>query len=236
MGRESRQARTKHQRGNDPHCTENQQMEIFTKPVLYAFPSFDKSDALIFLPTTLSRYMNSGDTEGTSKLILSHLGKDCLINLEHYPCGLLNTKSFVKMLDLITDLHPDSIICAQGIKVEGNRISASLFAKFTDNKVVYDSVRGTLRDPALRTLFGCPRAAKVRKSLEHAPRGEEESQKIITLADSDEDLLVYVHVELAMTVDELTKKVSEFYVSSQLTSMHPVAPATVPPPVCGSAV
>lgn len=62
---------------------------------------------------------------------------------------------------------------------------------------------------------------KVRKSLENAPRGEEESQQIITFADSDEDLLVYVHVELTMTVDELTKKVSKFYVTSRLTSIHP---------------
>ena len=220
-GHGSRKSRTKHYHRDDLQSSTNVQVSVFAKPLLYAFPSFDKSDALIFLPTSLSRHMNSGDTEATSKLILSHLDRDCLINLEHYQPGLLNTKSFVKMLDLITNLHPDSIMCAQGIKVDGNQISASLFAKFTDNKVIYESVRSTLKDPALRAVFGFPRAVKVRKSLENAPRGEEESQQIITFADSDEDLLVYVHVELTMTVDELTKKVSKFYVTSRLTSMHP---------------
>lgn len=199
---------------------EKAQLQYFVKPLLYAFPSFDKSDALIYLPTTLTRHMNSGDSDATAKLILSHLDKNCMIDLAHYPRSFLNAKSFVKMLDLITDLYPDSIICAQQTKVDGNRISASLFAKFTDNRLVYDSVRKNLQDPAMCLLFGLPREEKLRKTLQDEPRPEEESRQILTFAESDQDLLVYVHVELTMTVDDLTKKVSEFCVSSRRTSMH----------------
>eukprot|EP01032_Pedospumella_encystans_P010452 gene10452-12212_t len=69
----------KKSRKSNERTTEEQQIEYYTKPI-YAFPSFVKSDALIYLPNTLSLYMNTGDVPALSKLLLSHCDKKCIVD------------------------------------------------------------------------------------------------------------------------------------------------------------
>lgn len=195
------------------------EIEYYTKP-LYAFPSFDKSDALIYLPSTLTRYMNSGDMQAASKLLLSHLDKDCVVNLPHHPSGFMNTKTLIKLLNLVSDIHPDSVMCVHQTKVEGNQIWASIYIKFTDCRTIRDSVRKSISDPALKTMLDISREEQVRKSLTSEERTEEQKQHFLTLADTKDDILIYLSTEVVLTVDEITKKVSQFGIRSRTTSMH----------------
>jgi len=203
---------------------EDMEIEYFTRPI-YAFPSFDKSDSLIFLPSTLSRHMNSGDMQSASKLLLSHMDKDCAISMVHQAGEfgkLMNTRLLVKMIELVSDIHPDSITCVHQTKVDGNCIMASIYAKFTDIKQVRDSVHRTIQEPVLRSLIGHSRQDGVQRLIGNDGLSDDQQQEYLSLAATEQDLLVYIHVDLALTVDDMTKKINHFKVNVRTTSMHVV--------------
>ena len=50
---------------------------------------------------------------------------------------------------------------------------------------------------------------------------EEEQQEIVNLVESDNDLVIYGSIQIHVTFDELTNKVSGLYLSGGLTSAHP---------------
>ena len=204
------------------------EIEYFTRPI-YVFPSFDKSDSLIFLPSTLSRHMNTGDMQAASKLLLSHLDKNCVISMVHQPADLsggMNAKLLVKMLELVGDIHPDSITCVHQTKVDGNCIKSSVYAKFTDSKLIRESVQRTIREPLLRTLIGQSRADGVKRLMNSdSVLSDDTQQQYLSLAATEQDILVYIHVDLALTVDDITKKINHFQVNVRTTSMHVVSDA-----------
>lgn len=195
------------------------QIEYFTKPIV-AFPSFDKSDALIHLPSTLSRYMNSGDLQAASKLLLSHLHKDCVFDMPHHPLGHYKTRNFVNLLTVVSDIHPDSVMCVHQTKVEENTIWASMYMKFTDCRSIRESVRSTVVDPTILPMICESREQQVQKILEDGDRSEEELENFRALANTKEDILMYIRAELVLTVDTITKKVSQFRIQARTTSMH----------------
>jgi len=205
----------------------NQRLVKSAVATLYAFPSFDRSDALIYLPTSLSRHLNSGDLKQVSKLLTSHLDKNCMINMSFLEPGALNVKYLIKAYEILSDMHPDMISCATNIVVAGNKIKATLHAKFTDVKMIHDYIRATVTDPVFAPIFQKDRIEGMREELEKDGRPPEEVDHFLSMASTGEDLLVYVNMSLEMTIDDLTKKVSEFTMSGRMTSMHPVA-KTVP--------
>lgn len=216
--RKSRASKTKQIAPPEP-TIEEVQIEYFTRPI-YAFPSFDKSDALIHLPSTLSRYMNSGDLQAASKLLMSHLHKDCVIDMPHQPSGSLKTRNLVNLINIMTDIHPDSVMCVHQTKVEENQIWSSLYMKFTDSRAIRESVSSTVADPAILPMINHSREEQVQRALEDGGRSEEEVESFRSLANTNEDILIYIRAEIVMTVDDITKKVSRFRIQARTTSMH----------------
>lgn len=198
-------------------------MDVFAKPIC-AFPSFDKSDALIYLPSTMTRHMNSGDIPSISRLLLSHVHKNCVVDLVHHPNLLpasgVNVKVLIKMLAVLSDIHPDSIACAQNTKVDGNVITSSIFGKFTDCRVISESVCSSIQDPVLYSLVGATREHGAGRLAPWEYRRDGECTQYLALAATPEDLLVYFRVDVAMTIDDVTKKVKLFRVKFNTTSMH----------------
>lgn len=193
---------------------------------LYVFPSFDKSDSLIYLPTTLSRHLNAGDMKAMGKLLTSHLDKNCTVDMSFFETGQLNVKYLIKAYELLSDLHPDMIACATNITVDGNSIKATMHAKFTDIKLIHESMRASVTDPVFAPILRKDRIEGMREELQRDNRPQEEVEHFLALAAREDNLLVYINMTLEMSIDDLTKKVSQFSMSGRVTSMHPVTTDT----------
>jgi len=186
--------------------------------MLYAFPSFDRSDSLIFLPTTLCRHMNCGDMAATSKLITTYFSKTCEIKLSYWEEPGIDVKFLLKLYQVLLEVHPDSIQVAQNIKVDGNKITASILSKYTDNRIIHDAVRRATVDPVFSNAMKSGRAEEFRQIGISATHEMKNYEQMVT---SQEDLLIYMHLELEYLVDDLTKKVSQFTVNGKITSIEP---------------
>jgi len=187
---------------------------------LYAFPSFDRSDALIYLPTSLSRHMNAGDTKAVSRLLTSHLDENCAIKLSFFDLGQLDRMGLIRAYEILQELHPDTISCSTNITVNENTIKASIFSKFTDCKIIQKSMRSTVTDPTFASVVHVERIDGVKHIQQN--RTGEEMDHFMKLAGSEQNLLIYMCLDLEMTVDAYTKKVTEYCVSGRVTSIHPV--------------
>jgi len=190
---------------------------------LYVFPNFDRSDALIYLPTTLSRHLNTGDIKQMSKLLTSHLDKSCEITMSFFDTEPLDVRSLVRVYQFMSDTNPDMISCATNIIVNGNKITATMHAKYTDVPMLYDHMRCTTTGPVVASILKDNRIDSLRRGLQQDPLHLDKIDHYLALAATGKELLVYVNMSLEMVVDDTTKKVSRFLVSGRMTSMHEAA-------------
>lgn len=188
---------------------------------LYAFPTFAVSDALLFLPSAMASYINSADHDAFSRLLWSHLDKDCEIKINLLQDKVLNTRRFLKFHDLMTDLHPDSIMCVHSSKFVNNQLCASIYLKFTDSKVIYESVAKTVTDPVLRGMLGAQRASCLlhRSSIRNSHADADVKDEFSAFVAGDADFVVYVRIDMVLTIDETSKKVTCYELKGQVTSM-----------------
>jgi len=135
------------------------------KHVLYAFPSFDRSDALLFLPSTLLRHINAADMKGYSRLLLSRLDKSCDIRVPYLSSEPVSPSLLIEFHELLGNIHPDSVACVHSTKVVENKIVATIHAKFTAINTIYDSVARETKDPLLQPMFGVHRSASIIRNI-----------------------------------------------------------------------
>lgn len=185
---------------------------------LYAFPSFDRSDSLIFLPTSLCRLMNSGDIPAISKLVRSHFSKTCDIKMSYWDGPSIDVTFLLKMYQMLLEVHPDSIQVAQNIKVDGNKITASIFAKHTDSRAIHDAVHRSTDDPIFSETM---RKGRIEELHQFGNCTDEEMKRYEQIVSSHDDLVMYFHLELEYIIDDLTKKVSQFTVNGKITAIEP---------------
>lgn len=205
--------------------------------VLYAFPSFDKCDSLLYFPTTMTRHLNSADFPSLSKLFNSHMERNCEINMSHCKSTRVNPRSFIQLFVLMNDIQPDRIMCVHNTKVVENHIHATLYMKFTDSRFIYESVLKTIKDPLIHEMMcGKNRTENLQEKINTAPRSEEERARYAALLQSDVDLLIYVRLEMDITFDDVTKRIIGLDFKGQMTSLHPAgidySPASEAPLIC----
>ena len=200
----------------------NKKEEKTPYAVLYAFPSFDKCDSLIYLPTALTRHMNSGDISAMSKLLRSHLDKNCTVNLSFLNSQVLTVNMLIMTYKLMLDLHPDTLQVAHNIVVDGNKIRATVLVKYTDNVLIHESIRRTNRDPTFTPVLQMDRAEGWEKECLSAGRSKLETQQYLALATTRADLSINLSMQLELTVDDLTKKVAQFSMTGTVTSMQAI--------------
>lgn len=192
---------------------------------LYAFPSFDKCDALLYFPNTMSRYLNSGDFPSLSKLMNSHCDKSCGFLLPVYsktPSCFTSTK-FLELFTLMNELHPDSLMCCHSTKVVENEIQARMYFKFTDCQALYDALRRNIKDPMLSALMARERVTKFKQELEVINKPPHQQQELNDLLASGQDLLAYGQVDLGLKFDEYTKKITRLTFFAKFTSLIPAS-------------
>jgi hypothetical protein len=209
---------TKKRRRKDGSIPHPKQKYVRRKPlknVLYAFPPFDKSDSLLYLPVTLTRYLNNADFPKLARLLNSHLDKKCEIAINpKFP--MINSQMLIKLYELMDELQPDRIMCVHHTKVVENQILATIYKKFTACKTIYDSVsRSTKRTE-------CPTLCEIRKTMS-CPRNHPspvKTEELNRLLQAEEMVTVYSRVDLVITYDDVTKKVVHLRCTPILTSMH----------------
>jgi len=188
--------------------------------VLVAFPTFDRCDSLVFLPSTLTRLINSDDIAGAARLCNTHMHKDCVINYRTEPGNnfTFNMKSFLHFAKLTNVLEPDRVMCVHSTKVVDNQIRATVYMKLTDTQVLY-RMNNTHHqsDAQIAELLPQDRTKRFTMHSNGHP-----DANILQLSRLDEDLLLYLKYELIMTFDDVTKKVYAMDFTFALTSAHTI--------------
>lgn len=191
--------------------------------VLLVFPNFDKCDSLLYFPSTMTKHMNSGDIDAISKLLSSHLDKDCIIK---FSCGIdyeVSQKTFMRLIDISDDLEPDRIMCVHSTKVIENQIKATVYMKLTDSQELYNLMSGVLQnEPDLSTVCVADRAGRFSLYAKDTSLTDHKKQELLMYSNSCADLLLYIQCDMIMTFDDFTKKVVDIGFTYILTSVHPM--------------
>lgn len=188
----------------------------------YAFPTYSPSDALLFLPTALASHLNSADVPSLTKLLMSHFDRECVVKLNLLQ-EAITTKRFIDFNHIMIDLHPDSIMCVHNTRVIDSQLCASIYAKFTDCKAIYDSVAKSVTDSLFRTVFGTQRGKSGLHERAIHDASCDVKDELTALIDGDEDLSVYVRLDLVFTIDETSRKITELGMQGQVTSVKALA-------------
>lgn len=174
---------------------------------LLAFPVFDKRDSLLYFPHSVSRHLNSGDHDALSKLMHSYLH------------GKWTYHRMLEMFYFSTEVHPDSLMCVHSTKVVENQIFSTMYFKSTDCKLLNNSLRRTILDPTVLHMITARDDRLKGEIASYGNLSDEEQQRMVSLVDSDEDLVIYGRMDLQMTMDSHTKKVTGLSFNAILTSV-----------------
>jgi hypothetical protein len=186
---------------------------------LMVFPSFDRSDSLIYLPYTLARKLNCGDHDSLRKTLYSYLHRDCAIFMGKPGGNLWRLDLMLQLFEITNDLHPDSVMCVHTCHVVENSITATLYFKFTDSVQLAEALGASICDPFLQSIVKRNRGNSLKQRLGLENRPLEEQLLLSSLADSTDDLVIYGKVDLLLTFDMYSKKVTTMVFDAQLTSL-----------------
>lgn len=208
----------------DTSCASSSQVIPSRSMKLFVFPDFDKCDALLYFPTTMSRHLNSGDFDAFTRLVNSHCHKNCDFVLPVFSKtpSRFSSARFLDLFQLMNELHPDSVMCCYSTKVVENEIQARLYFKLTDSIVLNDAMSRTVTDPVFAGILMRERNEKFREELQVYQKSEHEQRQISELLESGEDLTVYGQVDLGLQFDDTTKKVTGLKFFAKFTSLSHV--------------
>jgi hypothetical protein len=187
--------------------------------VLYAFPSFDKCDSLLFFPTSMSRLSNSGDLTGLTKLVKTHFHRNCVTVLKSTNLDLPGT---LKMFEIYDMLCPDSMECVSQTKVIENTIEATLVAKYTESNALYHSVRQKLLGTPFEGFLGGSRSEFLRNAT-FVDEAAQEEFRASSLPESGLDFTVHASLYIKLTFDDLHRKVTRMDFGMATNTMQPIS-------------
>ena len=191
------------------------------KPILYAFPSFDKCDSLLYFPSTFTRHVNSSDFKSLSKLFCSYLDKNCNIDLLRFPIKP-TVKNFTALCEITNQLYPDTTMCVHHTKVIGNQIHSTIYSKFTECRAIYKALERTIKNEMLTSIMNYVHPHTIKQRLYHEPIKPDFRHDVLKLIDTGNDLLIYMKCNLILTLDEFSKKIINFSLEYILTDVRAV--------------
>eukprot|EP00598_Pedospumella_elongata_P014459 CAMPEP_0185013112 /NCGR_PEP_ID=MMETSP1098-20130426/98641_1 /TAXON_ID=89044 /ORGANISM="Spumella elongata, Strain CCAP 955/1" /LENGTH=315 /DNA_ID=CAMNT_0027542177 /DNA_START=51 /DNA_END=998 /DNA_ORIENTATION=- len=184
-------------------------------PMLYAFPSFDRCDSLLFFAHSLARHLNSGDIPSVAKLFASHISTDCHIHSvkascrgnHRIACPTVDAPTLVRMYAMHNEIFPDRITCVRSVQVDGNQIKALSYIKFTNSPAIIGSFAETTKEPLFVTFFGKDWKTTQRQKIEDDERPEQQKEEIFRLIEAGKDMVVHSRMEYTLTIDDRTRKI-----------------------------
>ena len=163
-----------------------------------------------------------------SKLIFSHLDKNCTIAYRYLSPHPLSPKNLVALLQVISDLRPDMIMCVNSTEVVENQIKASILLKCTDSKVLFDALASRVQSQSPFPQFlEMTREDALREKINRRAWPEEEKKRLIGLAEAGLDFVKHVSMQMVLTVDPETKKVTNMTMMGRITSLQVVLPEII---------
>ena len=187
-------------------------------PVLYAFPSYDKCNSLLYFPNAFTRLLNSSDFDNLAKLFKTHLSNNCSIEL-----GFQKLKptidNLIEIFTFTTEVHPDCFMCVHSTTVLENQIKATIHMKCTDVQSIKDSLLRTKRTPIEYSML---QESFNRDKLPSYGLNEQEHQIMQQKLRESTDLIVYKRIELVLTLDNYSRKVVNWDSTKAITSVTPV--------------
>lgn len=190
---------------------------------LYVFPIFDQCASLPNFPLAMITHLNSGNRDALSRLVYSHFDPKCKINLNVVSKDSISIKSMFMFFSVLTELNPDIMMCVHAAKLEGNRIKACIYNKATANRLIHDVVSTGEIDPLLQPMVGKNRSDFVKGAIATETKLTPESPEVENY-DTDQDLIIYMRIEMELLVDATSKLITHFRVDHQVTSIVPVDP------------
>lgn len=187
--------------------------------MLYAFPSFDRCDSLLFFPSTLARHLNCGDIPAVAKLVTSHIGRKCDIRSSKPSPHQMDVPSMIRKCELVEELHPDHITCIHSTKVDGNQIKGIGFMKFTCSRAISHHMLEKIKDTDFSSIFKCSWEHDLRPAVERESWPEEEKQKMREVIDAGADFIVHAKMEVTITLNE-ARKISSLVFDIGCMTMH----------------
>lgn len=186
-----------------------QNMSTFNrKAKLYAFPSFDRCDSLLFLPVSMARFLNSGDFSGLRKLMASKIDKNCEVYMTNVK---VTSDALIETFEIMNELHPDCVSVVHTTKVIGNEIHADIHYKYTDNLTIRKYLKSKYPDcKELFSVYGGPRASPEIMEEYLQSRPEEERFELAAQLATSENMLIYGRSLMKITFDNHTKRVTKF--------------------------
>jgi hypothetical protein len=148
----------------------------------------------------------------------SYLHKGCRVRFCGMDDGQWTYHRIVEMFQFANEVHPDSLMCVHNTKVEDNQISSAMYFKYTDCKRLNDSLRRTIRDPMILHMITTRDNKLIESIAANAKMQDEERRRLSLLIDSEEDLVMYGRMDLQLTFDAYSKKVTGLSFVAHLTS------------------
>jgi len=189
--------------------------------VLVAFPVFDKCDSLLYFPTSLIRYFNAADVKCASRLMHKHVDKSCTFTFNCSSFPEINHVNYLGMMDIAGDLEPDRIMCVHSTKVVENQIKATIYMKITDLQPLFNTVHA-LKDANVAKMGLYRDRAKRFQTFadDAASHSEELQQQLISYSYAEEGVLLYIRLDLVLTLDSQRGKIMKVDHVFQLTSVQ----------------
>ena len=191
-----------------------------SKPILYAFPSFDKCDSLLYFPSTFARHLNSADFKSLSKLFCNYLDKKCDIDMLRIPIKPTVT-NFTAFLEATNDLYPDTTMCVHTTKVVENQIRATIYSKFTECRAIHTAMQCTVQKSEIQeSLMKVVHPDNIKARLEGENLTDEFKDNVVSLIEKGGDLVVYLKCDMVLTLDEFSKKIVSLTLDNTLTEVR----------------
>lgn len=189
--------------------------------VLYAFPSFDRCDSLLYMPNTMTRLLNSSDIDGIRSLFGTHLDKNCLFGMHFGHGGKFTADELMDIWHKTNDLEPDRMMCVHTTKVVENQIKATLYSKVTDSQPLCNYMARYFEGTVRPSMYSPNRAERLLLYTQDGTTRWSDALKaeLMKLATTNDDILVYMQWEMIITIGQ-NNKVSSIDFHGGLTSAH----------------
>lgn len=174
---------------------------------------------MIYFPCTFARLINSGDTPKLRSFLKTHTTKGCDVSLSRDEDFAISLTRFVTMMETTDIAQPDIVVCMHTTKMEANQIRAVLYFKYTDAPEMYEYLDSFISDPLLKAIYTGKRKDVLTHNLQLKLLPLEKQEEIYSIIDLNKELQVYGKMELELTVDDLTKKITKFQYIGRLNSI-----------------
>lgn len=190
---------------------------------LLAFPSFDKSDAMVYFPSTFARLQNSGDCDKLREIFQAYCTRDCRVEFMAAPHSFsVPVTIFLQLLVANDTMYPDGVLCMRSTKVVENQIVAELYFKHYDLPEAHQYrglMSSNLCDQYKWLVNGEQRTALLIRNMRLDTKTEFSRNQAIRMIESQERLEMYGKVNFNITFNPYSKKVTKVDYLSQYTAI-----------------